>query len=567
MSDKEVVKLEKEIIRLKSELKSLKKNKKFGLVWEEREREHGIDDGGGYYPFLVKKGQDFNIENGDNNKNILIEGDNYHALEILNYTHKEKIDVIYIDPPYNKGKDFKYGDKWIDKEDGYKHSYWLSFMSKRLKLAKTLLRDSGVIFISIDDIEHARLKLLCDDIFGTSNFIGNITWEKRTKSQNTKTAKDLLQSKTEYILAYKKSSNKIRFNLEKNGVKTYDLVDKKGKYRLKVVEEMSALGMRSRATMVFEIEGIAPKLNNQWKIGKDEVLKYKERGDLEIIEGKPFFKVRPTDEDNIKTLPFWSHFFSKEIGTAESGKSELSDILGTKKHGFETVKPITLIKKLITHVKTNTKYPIVLDFFAGSGTTGHAVMKLFEDKNIDIEPQYILVTNNENNICEEITYPRLKKVINGYTIKKLKKNIEVTPINSNLEYLKIQTLFHDDKRYSELDIKEFMVDKCKEIIKVKESCFELQTTMSDFLLHFNKSDKDVYILQNIYDMSPRDYIEAKELINKADGDVVILYILALQNQEHYRRKFQDSKKQIIFEPLPENFLKVLRHFYLLIFQK
>ena len=557
MSDKEVVKLKKEIGKLKAELKSLKKTKKFGLVWEERERELGIDDGEGYYPYLVKKGQDFGIENGDSNKNILIEGDNYHALEILNYTHKEKIDVIYIDPPYNKGKDFKYGDKWIDKEDGYRHSYWLSFMNKRLRLAKTLLADDGVIFISIDDIEHARLKLLCDDIFGTTNFIGNITWEKRTKAQNTKTAKDLLQSKTEYILAYKKSSKKIRFNLEENGIKTYDLMDDKGEYRLKVVEEMSALGMRARATMIFEIEGISPKINNQWKVGKDEVLKYQERGDLDIIEDKPYFRVRPTDEDSTKTLPFWSHFLSKEIGTAESGKSELSDILGTKKHGFETVKPIALIKKLIAHVKTKTSTPIILDFFAGSGTTGHAIMSMYQEINDKLHPQYILVTNNENNICEEITYPRLLKVINGYTIQKLKKSIDVPPINSNLEYLKIQTLAHDDKKHSDLDIKEFMVDKCTEIIKVKERCFDLQP-INDFLLRFNKEDKEVYVLQNIYDMTPKDYEEAREAINKSTSPIATMYILALQNQNHYRRKFKDVKKQIIFEPLPENFLRILR---------
>ena len=105
--------------------------------------------------------------------NILIEGDNYHALSVLNYTHKGKIDVIYIDPPYNTGNDegFIYNDKIVDKEDGFKHSKWISFMDKRLRLAKNLLNPKGVIFISIDDNEQANLRLLCDEIFDEGNFV------------------------------------------------------------------------------------------------------------------------------------------------------------------------------------------------------------------------------------------------------------------------------------------------------------------------------------------------------------------------------------------------------------
>lgn len=144
MKEDEVGKLLKEIEKLKKENTDLKKKKKFGLVWEEREREKNIDDGE-YYPYLVQKGNGYGFENGENNKNILIEGDNYHALEILQYTHKGKVDVIYIDPPYNTGKkkEFKYNDSWIDENDGYRHSKWLTFMNKRLKIAKTLLAKGG----------------------------------------------------------------------------------------------------------------------------------------------------------------------------------------------------------------------------------------------------------------------------------------------------------------------------------------------------------------------------------------------------------------------------------------
>lgn len=115
---------------------------------------------------VLKEVHDLRIDNADDVDHLIIEGDNYHLLSVLNYTHKGKIDVIYIDPPYNTGnKDFIYNDTYVDKEDDFRHSTWLSFMSKRLKLAKELLKDDGVIFISIDDNEQAQLKLLCDEIF------------------------------------------------------------------------------------------------------------------------------------------------------------------------------------------------------------------------------------------------------------------------------------------------------------------------------------------------------------------------------------------------------------------
>lgn len=149
------------------EIKRLKKRKKYGLVWDEEKTKERLEaDAEGKLPVLVEDKKKEIITDADKPVNILIEGDNYHALSVLNYTHPKSIDVIYIDPPYNTGNnDFKYNDRFVDKEDSYRHSKWLSFMSKRLKLAKNLLKDRGVIFISIDDNEFAQLKLLCDAIF------------------------------------------------------------------------------------------------------------------------------------------------------------------------------------------------------------------------------------------------------------------------------------------------------------------------------------------------------------------------------------------------------------------
>lgn len=169
----------------------LRKQKKYGLVWEdkpenveERLREE--------LPVLIEDTSKAIIsEDADAPNHILIEGDNLEALTALAYTHEGKIDVIYIDPPYNTGKkdEFKYNDKYVDAQDDYRHSKWLSFMSKRLRLAQKLLKKTGIIFISIDDNEVAQLKCICDEIFNTftdktrTNCLGVLVWDLGTGTQ------------------------------------------------------------------------------------------------------------------------------------------------------------------------------------------------------------------------------------------------------------------------------------------------------------------------------------------------------------------------------------------------
>ncbi|MDI4567678.1 MAG: site-specific DNA-methyltransferase, partial [Mycoplasma sp.] len=151
------------------------------------------------------------FKNDDNNNNILINGDNFYALNVLNFTHKQKIDLIYIDPPYNTGNnDFIYNDRFVNNEDGYKHSKWLSFMEKRLLLTLDLLNDGGLIFISIDAHEFAQLKLLCDQIFGEHNFVENFIWVKNSTKNNSKTT----STNHEYILCYSKNIQNIRLNAD-----------------------------------------------------------------------------------------------------------------------------------------------------------------------------------------------------------------------------------------------------------------------------------------------------------------------------------------------------------------
>ena len=335
-------------------------------------------------------------------ENIYIEGDNLDALKLLQETYLGKVKMIYIDPPYNTGNDFIYEDDFsqdageylgnsgqFDEEgnrlvqntesNGRFHTDWLNMMYPRLKLAKDLLSDDGVIFTSIDYNENFNMRKLLDEILGSSSFVGEIYWESKTKSQNTITSYNKLQPKAEMVLVYSKQEKK-RFNLIKTGQKEYPLTDDKGKYREHILEVMNANGIRGRETMIFDIsDGVStvslPE-GKQWQLGQDQVATYKNAGDLFIRDNKVVIKMRPEYERVDTTEPFWG-FFSKELGTAESAKKELKTLIGA--NGFETVKPVEIIKRLTYH--STNKNDIVLDFFSGSATTAHAVMQLNAEDN------------------------------------------------------------------------------------------------------------------------------------------------------------------------------------------
>ena len=178
----------------------LRSHKKYGLVWEEKKEdvEERLRE---QLPLLTEVEERAIISSeADAPNHILIEGDNLEALTALSYSHEGKIDVIYIDPPYNTGnKDFVYNDTYVDSEASYRHSKWLSFIHKRLQIAKRLLSDKGVIFISIDDNEQANLKVLCDEIFDEKKFVGSIC-----RATGTTTGQDAnkLGSSYDYCLVY-----------------------------------------------------------------------------------------------------------------------------------------------------------------------------------------------------------------------------------------------------------------------------------------------------------------------------------------------------------------------------
>ena len=411
----------------------LRKQKKYGLVWEDKPEdvEERLRD---ELPVLIEDtGNAIISEDADAPNHILIEGDNLEALTALAYTHEGKIDVIYIDPPYNTGnKDFVYNDRFVDKEDSYRHSKWLSFMSKRLRIAKRLLSDKGVIFISIDDNEQAQLKLLCDEVFNQNNYVGEFAWQKRKGGGNDSA---YIAIDHEYVLVYANSifslDEKWRIPYEAEYLKRYNKEDANGRF---YYDTLSRPGLNN--PIIYDVvcpDGSVIK-KGTWQISEDTFKVELEKGNVDFIKNKQggytvVHKVRIPERGRV------IRSIISDVSNKDAA-DEMFDIFGNKKI-FSNPKPKDLIYKLIQlSSKTNST---ILDFFAGSGTTLHATMQLnAEDGG---KRKCILVTNNENNICEEVTYERNKRVIQGYTTP---KGEEVPGLTGNtLRYYKTDFISRD----------------------------------------------------------------------------------------------------------------------------
>ncbi len=437
-------------------LELLHERKKYGIVWEDKPENVEIQMAS-ELPVLTEVRERAIVSDDKSAPNhILIEGDNLHALTALSYTHAGKIDVIYIDPPYNTGnKDFIFNDSYVDKEDSYRHSKWLSFMSKRLEIAKQLLSEKGVIFISIDDNEQAQLKLLCDEIFGADAFIDFFI---RLTTKSGKTPVDFMRSH-EYALCYAHDHTIFRgVDFVDESYKFSDeYMETRGMYNLKQPLDCNSISYSRSLDYVIEHNGISyypggdkekylqrkngnylPKdyawrwsrelyefgLKNGWIVFKNGRIYTKGYLNATIEKRGDGYQIVYLDKERKRsTIDFVTNDYSNDIA-----KKQLSILnLNTR---FDFPKPINFVSDLIaTHKKSDS---IILDFFAGSGTTLHATMQLNDNDNG--HRQCILVTNNENNICEEVTYERNRRVIQGYT----KPNGEVVEglHSNNLRYYK-----------------------------------------------------------------------------------------------------------------------------------
>ncbi len=471
--------------------------------------------------------------------NIVIQGDNYRSLAVLNFTHQAAIDLIYIDPPYNTGeKDFKYNDSYVDVDDPFRHSKWLAFMEKRLKLTKRLLKPAGVFFISIDNNEQAPLKMLCDEVFGDNNFLGMLTWINKTKPVNSGKAKYQIQQNIEYVLVYSNCSKQEfeGFMLATQGQRKYPLLDRMGRYRIVDIED-SDRGRKKRETMKFEILGIKPGVGKRWKIGQEEIERLIKVGKIINLEGKIKRKIYQKEESGVIESPFWSHLL--EVGTAEGGKAELSEIIGHD-HGFDTVKPLGLIENLLSHFSNDVT---VLDYFAGSGTTAHAVLSTNSDGG---KRQFILCTDNENNICTDICYPRVSKVIEGY---KSTSGQKVIGLGGNLKYYATAFVKAEptDKN------KRKLVNESTEMLCIKENAFELVQEVADFKI-FRNHDKCLGII--FHEDAIADY---KKAVKKIKGHFNT-YTFSMTDDPH-KEEFADVADKVTLCAIPDVILKVYREIF------
>jgi adenine-specific DNA-methyltransferase len=395
---------------------------------------------------------------------VLIEGDNLTALTMLHATHKGKVNVIYIDPPYNTGnKDFVYNDRFVDPEDSYQHSKWLSFMRPRLVLARELLTSDGVIFVSIDDHEQAYLRVLMDEVFGERNKVNDFIWMNNLKGRQLSNGG--AATTYEHILCYAKKPGTKKFSLNASYAsnlmplvyskqKYRILKDEEGEYALKneLFNTNSKFNEQSSPSMVFNIHynghdvkfssidsdivydgytTIHPHVNSDgehryhaWRWSKKKIVK--DLKDLIFIKDgdkyKIYTKVRSFNETSMKDV----------ISNISTGN--IDSILG--KHKFQNPKPVSLIKLLID--VSTSQSSLVLDFFAGSGTTGQAVAEL--NKEDGGHRKCILVTNNfeqdgaENGIARSVTAVRLRRVLTGEDWADGEKH---DPLPGNLRYYRI----------------------------------------------------------------------------------------------------------------------------------
>ncbi len=404
--------------------------KKYGLVWEEHEEKVDEELKTKIPTFEEIKDKEI-VSNRDNKFNFLLEGDNLHSLYLLERTHKCKIDVIYIDPPYNTGKknEWKYNDSFIDSNDGYKHSKWLSFISKRLTIAKELLKEDGYIVISIDDNEYAPLKILCDEIFGENNFVCNFVWQKNFAPKNDN---KYISISHEYILMYAKNINKYDRKLLPRSEKNNSGYSNPDNDPRGVWTSGTCLATSFSESGVYELitpngKKHLPPAGRCWRYSK---LKFQElMNDNRIWLGKdgngvPRVKRFLSEMPNGVVPQTWLKY--EDVGSGQDGTKDLKDKFNGEMV-FNFPKPVKLMKFLIDRHKN--KDAIILDFFAGTGTTGQAIIELNAED--DGNRTFILCTNNENKICEELTYTRL--VNSGVNKLKYYKTTYIPKLNTDEE--------------------------------------------------------------------------------------------------------------------------------------
>jgi len=552
--------------------------KKYGLVWDkEKEPEQVVLECQNNIPILTKDSTKTINSSEEDLRHILIEGDNYHSLQVLNYTHKGKVDVIYIDPPYNTGnKDFCYNDHFVDKEDGYRHSKWLSFIDKRLRLAHSLLSDKGVVFISIDDNEMSQLKLLCDDIFHSDNFIAILPRVVKKGGKSTES----ISKNNDYVLVYFKSSHSHLKKLSHNdkGFKYKDeYFEERGYYKLNQTLDYDSIQYSKSLDYMININNLSitpggvsltemaqrqeenPVRDFCWRWSKKRydfglaqgfVVLKEYANKLPRIYTKTYEKATIEKDTNSnyyvdivpRMKPLSSLSLIDNIYSNDNAKKELRNFFG--KVEFDYPKPSALIRTLLS-ISTD-KNSIILDFFAGSGTTGQAVLQLNNEDGG--KRQVILCTNNESDICEKVTYPRLNKVINGYITPKKK---EIAGLGGNLDYYKTALIPIENIQSIIDEEREALAKQAGNMIAIKENTTK-ETLLTDKYQIFTNNSNN--ILTAIY--FSEDLSEFDNLLNDTKEHLTMLYIYSYGKID--KSAYQYLGENYIVKDIPQPIINIYK---------
>src|SRR3989344_2374359 len=527
------------------------KPKKYGLVWEHKD-EDVVEECKTKLPVLNEVTKRAIEKAPGDPTNIIIEGDNYHALSVLNYTHQGKIDVIYIDPPFNTGnKDWKYNNDYVDENDTYRHSKWLSMMEHRLKIAKNLLSENGVLVCTIDENEHATLGVSLRELFPNKEIVSVTIIHNPGGIQGKN-----FSYTHEYAYFIYPSTGTFISNVKRNDVPQTPLRDwgKESSMREAAKNCFYPIIIRDGVIVGFgdvSKEGYHPKLaNTKGKDGTIEIYPIDRNGverkwrysrqSVEEIKGELICQkikdewVILRDKRDYRWKTVWT---DAKYNANVYGTQLVNKIIDTK---FPFPKSLYAVEDCIKAVIHNKDSAIILDFFAGSGTTGHAVMKLNQEDGG--KRQFILCTNNENKIAEEVTYPRIKKVISGYANEK--------GIPANVRYFK--TDFVEKNDVSD-DTRRALVERSTDMICVRENTFESKFDNTAYKI-FTNGKSVTGILFNLKKME-----DFKKKIDTLKMPAHI-YVFSVSN-DAYEDDFEDLEVKHKIIPIPESILEVYRKLF------
>lgn len=540
---------------------ALEKRKKYGLVWDaEHTPEEFEKEARDALPVLRAVPDKAIHSSPDDPTHILIEGDNFHALSALNYTHEKAVDVIYIDPPYNTGNNtWKYNNRYVNDDDAYKHSKWLSFMDKRLRLARNILAPNGIICVTIDNYEVHTLRLLMEEIFIERDIIMTViehNFRGRVKNNFALTHEYALwgvPKDQDLITRQKEKSDDIRRNLRRTGQgsrrhesPTMFFGIEVSKQTLEIIAVTHSLKVdepipqhtNPKTEMIYPIddEGV----QRRWYFGRTTVMRESKEGTVwaKRIKGKIQVHYQKAGQEK-RRKSVWTN---PKFDGSTYGTELLTSIIG--QNDFPFPKSLYAVKECI-EACTYKKDAIIIDFFAGSGTTAHAVLELNAEDNGN--RQVILCTNNENHICTEITYPRLKKVIKGYKSTEGKK---FAALGGNLNYYRTAFVPAAPTDAN----KETLTLRSVEMLCLRENTFEFVRENAVWKIFKNQARYTAILFDNL--AIPK----FKKELAKLDLPISV-YIFSL-GDETFDDEFEDMADRVSVRAIPEAILRVYRRIYM-----